>query len=203
MENLYSEEQFGHMQAALDASTQSTCFKREVGAVIVKDGVVIASGHNGGSRDYMHSRGEGPLAVGYCFYEDLARKEAGRLGIDVKDQKYQTLKKEFRIFCLSMCAERTAIMTATRAALDIVGADMYCTTFPCPPCAKAVRAHGLHALYFINGYDETTLLTQETLRILNEAGIGMHQMAVDTTQGRRLGFYDESPKFYYDKDNQK
>ena len=50
-------------------------------------------------------------------------------------------------------AEATIISEAARRKdLHLTGADLYITTFPCPPCARLVAYSGIQRLFFQEGY---------------------------------------------------
>jgi len=49
-------------------------------------------------------------------------------------------------------AEAAMISEAARTGTKLEGADMYVTTFPCPPCAKLIARSGIKNLYYGEGY---------------------------------------------------
>ncbi|MGB7605568.1 MAG: deaminase [Lutisporaceae bacterium] len=174
------------MLEAIKASYKSTCFKREIGAVIVKNNEVIASGSSGGNSSYTHCKGINSKSIGKCHWKTLAAEEAKKLGIKNTDPMFEVIKKEFHIYCLSSCAERAAITNAVNAGhYDLYGAVLYCTTYPCPRCAKAIRDHFIKKVYFINEYYPDTTLCQDTERIFLEAGIEQIQVTVEGELGLR------------------
>jgi len=63
-------------------------------------------------------------------------------------------------------AEARVIAEAARRGLPLEGGDIYCTDFPCPPCAKLVARSGIKRLFFKNGY---TMLDSEA--VLKNSGI--------------------------------
>jgi len=188
------------MNRAIDASYNSTCWKRETGAVVVVEEKVVGSGHNGAPRTVLHSKGVGEKAFGKCYYENLALDKAKKLNISTKGEQYKTIKKEFKLFCLSSCAERLAIAEATKSCGSLKGAMLFCTTFPCPSCAKSIRDHGLTMVFYINGYNNKSVLSSDTDRIFSEARITVQHVPVlgkQGDQGKRLNYkHPESKKYY-------
>ena len=52
----------------------------------------------------------------------------------------------------SLHAEASLIADAARQGISLDGAEMYATTFPCPPCAKMIAYSGIKRLYYADGY---------------------------------------------------
>jgi len=49
-------------------------------------------------------------------------------------------------------AEASLVTEAARKGISLEGAEMYATTFPCPPCAKMIAYSGIKKLYYADGY---------------------------------------------------
>lgn len=186
------------MREAINESRNSTCFKREIGAILVSENRIIGKGCNGGPSSGLHSKGNDKLSVKECYYEKLAKKECEKRNIEWGCTESLVIKKEFRLFCLSICAEKASIADAIKRGHgnEIPGAKMYCTTFPCPACANVIRASGILHLYYVNFFMPETLLTRESLRIFKEGNIDFEAIDIQTKQGHRLENYKESPKYY-------
>ncbi|MBI2474567.1 MAG: hypothetical protein HYV68_02600 [Candidatus Taylorbacteria bacterium] len=67
---------------------------------------------------------------------------------------------------LAMHAEAWCVAEAARQGIKLEGTEMYCTTFPCPPCAKQIAYAGIKKLYYSKGY---AVLDGE--RILKDNGV--------------------------------
>jgi dCMP deaminase len=67
---------------------------------------------------------------------------------------------------LAMHAEAWCVAEAARDGIKLEGTEMYCTTFPCPPCAKQIAFAGIKKLYYSKGY---AVLDGE--RILKDKGV--------------------------------
>jgi dCMP deaminase len=129
MERPTWEEYF--MEITRLVSSRSTCRRRRVGAVLVKDKRILASGYNGAPSGLPHC-----LDVG-CLRE-LNRIPSG----------------ERHELCRGLHAEQNVIIQAARHGIPIQGATLYCTTMPCNICAKMIINAGISTVYFEEGYDD-------------------------------------------------
>lgn len=105
-------------------ATRATCSRRSVGAVIVKDKRILATGYNGapvGMRHCDHSDG-GDMRNGHCTR--------------------------------STHAEQNAIVQAARYGIPIAGGSMYCTDSPCLTCAKLTINAGLVRIVYEDAYPD-------------------------------------------------
>ncbi len=132
------------------AATRSTCLRRQVGAVIVKNKKVLATGYNGSPSGLKHC-----LDVG-CLREEL--------GIP-SGQRHE--------LCRAIHAEQNAIIQAATSGVSIEGGILYSTTFPCILCAKMLVNSGIKEIYISEGYPDD--LSKE---ILEEAGVEIHRLVV-------------------------
>lgn len=101
------------MKMAYLATERSTCLRRQVGAVLVKDNKVIATGYNGACRKTVDC-----LELG-CLRDELGIPSGTRAEI-----------------CRAVHAEQNAIIQAALSGASTKGATMYCTHSPCIICAK-------------------------------------------------------------------
>lgn len=131
------------MQIAHLVAERSTCLRRKVGAIIIKDKRIISTGYNGAPRNLAHC-----LDVG-CLRE--------RLGIP---------SGERHELCRGAHAEQNAIIQAASSGVSMEGATMYCTTAPCSTCAKMIINAGIVRLVLGTEYPDQ--LGEELIR---EAGI--------------------------------
>ena len=95
------------MKIAVDASKRSTCLRRQIGAVLVKDNYIISTGYNGAPSKTPHC-----LDVG-CIRDDMGIKSGTMHEI-----------------CRATHGEQNAIALAARNGSSTDGAVMYCTTYP-------------------------------------------------------------------------
>lgn len=138
------------MRMAHLAATRSTCLRRKVGAVIVKDRMVLSTGYNDTPRG-LPNCGEGGCA---------------RCASEVPSgQGHDT--------CLCLHAEQNAILQAAYHGVAIAGGTLYCTHQPCLICAKMIVNVGLRRLVFAGEYPDP--LARE---VLEEAGVELSQVQV-------------------------
>lgn len=130
-------------------ATRSTCRRRQIGAVIVKDKRILASGYNGAPSGLAHC-----LEVG-CLRE-ARRIESG----------------ERHELCRGLHAEQNAIIQAALHGVSINGATIYSTHQPCTLCAKMIINSGIRQILYMSAYPDE--LASELLR---EARIGQIQLA--------------------------
>jgi dCMP deaminase len=124
---------------------RSTCLRRHVGAVLVRDRFIISTGYNGA-----------PTGIRHC-------SETGCLRA-----KYQVPSGERHELCRGLHAEQNAIIQAALHGVIAKGATMYCTNHPCSICAKMMINAGVVRVVISNDYNDP--LSKE---MLDEAGIGV------------------------------
>jgi len=120
-----------YMKQAYEQAEKSSCFRAKVGAVIVKDGAIIAQGYNnmtGGVNDCAE--------VG-CIREKLNIPSGTR-----------------REVCRAICAEQLAISEAARNGVKLDGSVAYITTFPCHICAKLLVSSGVSEIIYDKDYPD-------------------------------------------------
>jgi dCMP deaminase len=121
---------------AIVCATRHSCLKRGVGAVIVKDRRIIATGYNGAARGITSCR-----ELGYCYYEKLSRRESVINGKNIED-----IKEVFKVYCQAVHAESNAISQAFR---DVSGSDLYVTNYPCPKCTQDIIITNMFKRVFV------------------------------------------------------
>lgn len=131
------------MEMAELARTRTTCLRRGVGAVIVKDNRVMATGYNGA-----------PSGVRHC-------EETGCLR-----QKLNVPSGKCHELCRGLHAEQNAIIQAARHGQNIAGGTLYCTNQPCVICAKMIINAGIQRIVIKEGYSD-----ELAVEMLNEAGL--------------------------------
>jgi Deoxycytidylate deaminase len=132
------------MEVAELAAKRSTCLRRNVGAVVVLDKRIIATGYNGAPRGIMHCEERGG-----CLRE--------KMGIP---------SGERHELCMALHAEQNAIIQAASMGQSIEGATIYVTHQPCVICAKMIINAGIRRIVVREGYPD-----QLSVDILAEAGI--------------------------------
>ena len=117
------------MRMAELVSTRSTCIRRAVGAVIVKEKRVLTTGYNGSPRGSKHCEEMG------CVRDELSVPSGTRHEL-----------------CRGVHAEQNAVVQAAYFGVSIKDSTIYSTTFPCSMCAKILINAGISELVYRDDY---------------------------------------------------
>ncbi|MCK9268355.1 MAG: cytidine/deoxycytidylate deaminase family protein [Alkaliphilus sp.] len=123
--------------------TRSTCLRRQVGAIIVKDKQILSTGYNGAPTGLKHCEETG------CLREQL-----------------EVPSGERHELCRGLHAEQNAIIQASLHGVKIEGATIYVTTQPCVVCAKMIINSGIKRVVYRGDYPDKL-----SARMLEESGI--------------------------------
>ena len=137
------------MEMAELTAKRSTCMRRNVGAVIVKDKHAIATGYNGAPRGIKHCEDRGR-----CLR-----------------QKLNVPSGERHELCMALHAEQNAIIQAAAMGHAIEGGTIYITHQPCVICAKMIINSGIKRIVVKEGYPD-----ELSLDILKEAGLEVEKI---------------------------
>lgn len=118
------------IQIAHLVATRATCPRRQVGAVIVRDRRIVATGYNGAPKGLPHCPHEGdqhdwPLGcmrAGHCIR--------------------------------SLHAEQNALLQAAMIGVACEGTTMYVTCQPCNTCAKMIINAGVSRVIYEGDYPD-------------------------------------------------
>ena len=110
---------------------RSTCIRREVGAVAVKNNRLIATGYNGA-----------PPGVSHCTHDTCIRT-VEHIPSGEKAEK-----------CRGIHAEQNIIIQAAMYGVSLYGCDIYCTTAPCNICMKMLLPHNPRKIMFLEYYND-------------------------------------------------
>lgn len=119
------------MQITLLVAERSTCSRRKVGAIAVKNKRILATGYNGAPRGMRDC-----LEIG-CLREQLGVPSGQRHEL-----------------CRGLHAEQNVIVQAAVHGVSIEGADIYCTHQPCLICAKLLINCGVAGVFYANPYPD-------------------------------------------------
>jgi dCMP deaminase len=128
-------------------ATRSTCIRRDVGAVIVKDKRILATGYNGAPSGLPHC-----LDVG-CLREELKIPSGERQEI-----------------CRGIHAEQNALIQAAKFGISVDGSMIYVTHHPCVVCAKLLINAGIREICYLEDYPD-----ELSKSLLKEAGVVMRR----------------------------
>lgn len=122
---------------------RSTCLRRHIGAVIVKNKQILSTGYNGA-----------PAGITHCDVVGCLR------------EKLKIPSGERHELCRGLHAEQNAIIQAALHGVSIDGSILYCTNEPCSVCSKMIVNAGIKKLIVSGNYPDK--LAREMLR---EAGV--------------------------------
>ncbi len=134
---------------------RSTCLRRQVGAVVVKDKNILASGYNGV-----------PSGITHC-------SDAGCLRA-----KLNVPSGERHELCRGLHAEQNAIIQAAKHGTNIDGATLYSTTMPCIICAKMIINAGIRRIVYEQGYAD-----QLSREMIEESGVTLEMYGAGSPAG--------------------
>ena len=135
------------MELAEVVKKRANCTRRRVGAVIVKDFRIIATGYNGT-----------PHGIKNC-------SEGGCLRCRRRD-KGEITSYEYEESCVCIHAEQNAIIQAAYLGTSTKGATLYSTTNPCASCAKMmINAGIIKVICKMDHHDK------EGIALLKKAGV--------------------------------
>ncbi len=119
------------MKMADLVSERSTCLRRKVGAVLVRDKRVLATGYNGAPKGLKHCDETG------CLREQMKVPSGERHEL-----------------CRGVHAEQNAIIQAAVFGVSVEGSVMYISNHPCSVCAKMMLNAGISEVVFEGDYED-------------------------------------------------
>lgn len=122
---------------------RSTCLRRHVGALIVKDKRILATGYNGA-----------PSGLRHCEEVGCIRKDSNI----PSGQRHE--------LCRGLHAEQNAIIQAAYHGISIKDSTLFCTNSPCVICAKMIINAGIKQVIYEEGYNDPL-----AMELLEEAGV--------------------------------
>lgn len=131
------------MTLADEVASRTTCLRRAVGAIIVKERRILATGYNGV-----------PTGLRHCDVTGCLREQ---LGVP-SGQRHE--------ICRGLHAEQNALLQAARYGIDIEGSSIYITTQPCVVCSKMLINAGISEIIYRNPYPD-----ELAMQMLEESGI--------------------------------
>lgn len=124
------------LQLASLVSTRSTCMRRQVGAVLVRNDRIISTGYNGAPRGLAH-----------CYDTGCLRSERKI----PSGHRYE--------LCRGVHAEQNAIINAAYYGIATQDAVLYCTNQPCIICARMIINAGIIRVVHSGNFDDSLALT--------------------------------------------
>ena len=116
------------MKIVNDVATRSTCLRRQIGALVVKNNVIVSTGYNGAPKGFPH-----------C------------LDVGCRRDKLNIASGERHEECVGVHAEQNALLQAGRAAES---ATLYVNAYPCKICAKLIINAGIIKVVITGDYSD-------------------------------------------------
>lgn len=139
------------MKIAHIVKERSTCLRRKVGAVLVKDMHILSTGYNGAPKGLPHCSETG------CLREKLNIPSGQRHEL-----------------CRGVHAEQNAIIQAAVFGVSTRGSMLYVTDFPCSICAKIIINAEVKEIVYDSSYEDP-----ESLNLLNSAGVIIRRFQIN------------------------
>ena len=139
------------MKAAFLVCERSTCLRRKVGAVLVKDKQILATGYNGA-----------PKGIRHC-------DETGCLR-----QKLNVPSGQRHEICRGLHAEQNVILQAALHGVSTNSSTLYITNVPCNICAKMIINAGIKEVIVLDQYPD-----KMALGFLKEAKVKLRKIEAD------------------------
>jgi dCMP deaminase len=133
------------MEMAHVVAKRSTCLRRKVGAILVKEKHILSTGYNGAPKGHQHCSETG------CLRENLNIPSGQRHEL-----------------CRGLHAEQNAIIQAAVFGVSIKGSVLYCTNTPCVVCVKMLINAGVTEIIYSGEYPDDLakrMLEESTLKI--------------------------------------
>jgi dCMP deaminase len=132
-------------QITRQVASRSTCLRRQVGAIIVRNKRILSTGYNGAPTGFAHCQTTG------CLREQT-----------------NTPSGERQEICRGLHAEQNAIIQAALHGVPVAGADVYVTHQPCITCAKMIINAGLRRVVCLHAYPD-----EMARSFLEQAGVAL------------------------------
>ncbi|HVQ01154.1 MAG TPA: dCMP deaminase family protein [Candidatus Thermoplasmatota archaeon] len=133
------------MEMAHVVAKRSTCLRRRVGAILVKDKHILSTGYNGAPKGFAHCSETG------CLREHMNIPSGERHEL-----------------CRGLHAEQNVIIQAAVFGTSIKGSTLYCTNTPCVVCVKMLINAGVQEIIYAGDYPDDLaklMLSESTLKI--------------------------------------
>jgi len=142
------------MRISFLVAERSTCLRRKVGAVAVKDKRILCTGYNGA-----------PSGLSHCLDQGCLREE-----MNIPSGQRHEL-------CRGLHAEQNVIIQAALHGIALRGAELFCTTQPCLICSKMLINCQFTKVYFAQGYPDDL-----AAGMLREAGVRFERLEIKDSE---------------------
>ena len=149
-----------YMTIAMAVRENANCLGRKVGAVIVRDDRIVATGYNGT-----------PEGIKNCCDGGCVR---------CKDRETYQASVGYDV-CICVHSEQNAIVSAARFGNGVEGATVYSTLRPCFDCTKAMVQAKIKAIYYLHDWQHPIAALREQYNLLQSKGFDnrVHQLDIE------------------------
>lgn len=147
------------MQVALLTATRSTCSRKQVGSILVKDNRIISSGYNGVLSGYQHCN---ELEFGKIDWQNTKLTD-----------RISQIHHEFSVIN-ELHAEQNVIAFAAKNGVATEGCSLYTTLAPCNDCSKLIAAAGIVEVFYLEEYDRCN----SGIEFLKKHGISIKKVGI-------------------------
>lgn len=137
------------MRVAREVGSWTSCIRRPVGAVIVKNHRILTTGYNGSPQGIVSCRERGE-----CLRDKLQIPSGTR-----------------QEMCYAIHAEQNAVVQAAKTNVSVDGATIYVTHQPCSLCTRILINAGIKRIVYAEGYPD-----EFSLQLIKEAGIQLEKI---------------------------
>lgn len=156
-----------YMSTAENFSQMSCCSRLKVGAILVKNGSILAHAWNGTPSGYK---------TNICEEREILYPTGFLDPQEYIDMGYQPLETElgwfrYKTHSFVLHAEQNLLIKMAKSTESIFGSDIYCTHSPCSECSKMLAQSGINAFYYRNEYRDTS-----GIEVLKSLGVKVEKL---------------------------
>lgn len=140
------------IEMAKFVASWSSCLRRKVGAVVVRDKRILTTGYNGAAS-----------GINSCVERNECLRD--KLGI---------ISGTRQEMCYAIHAEQNAIVQAAKMGVSLDGATIYITHQPCSMCARMIINSGIKRIVYLEGYPDDF-----SLELIESANIEIKKYSED------------------------
>lgn len=152
------------LEIAEVVAKRSSCMRRHIGAVIVRDHRIITTGYNGAPSGLAHCTEKG------CLRDQLSIESGTRAET-----------------CRALHSEMNAIIQAAQHGVSTKGATLYSTHQPCSVCARMLINAGIVKIVYTGAYPDDfarSLLEEAGIELVRVAGVGQGEKSASEVLAR-------------------
>jgi dCMP deaminase len=147
------------LEIAFVVGKRATCLRKNVGAVIVREKRILATGYNGA-----------PSGMDHCLDTGCIR-EMEKIPSGTRHEK-----------CRAVHAEQNAIIQAAIHGVSIAGATLYCTHQPCILCTKMIINSNIKRVVYATLYPDT-----DSIKFFRDASVEVEHIPFELEHGTSGG----------------